>query len=36
VIGLLHVWSAHMVYPSWIQYPVNWHQIVYKDDVVLA
>jgi hypothetical protein len=31
VIGLSHVWRAHMVYVGWVQ-----HQIVYKDDGVPA
>jgi hypothetical protein len=34
VIGLSHLWRAHMVYVGWIQHLVNWHQIVYRDDDV--
>jgi hypothetical protein len=31
VIGLSHVWRAHMVYVHWVQHPVNQHQIAYRD-----
>jgi hypothetical protein len=30
VIGLSHVWLAHMVYVHWVQHPVNRHQIAYS------
>jgi hypothetical protein len=36
VIGLSHVWHAHMVYVHWVQRPVNQHQIAYKDDDLAA
>jgi hypothetical protein len=31
VIGLSHVWHAHMVYVHWVQHLVNLHQIAYRD-----
>jgi hypothetical protein len=31
LIGLSHVWRAHMVYVHWVQHPVYQHQSAYRD-----